>query len=121
MPAVLTEVGFIDNDVDNLFFDTHFEAIAQAIAQGVLETIAQEEQTPEYYQIQVGAYRERPQADQLLEQLLARDLPAFLISQNGLYKVRVGAFLNLDNAAWMEKNLRSMGFPTMIVREKPVY
>lgn len=121
MPAVLTEVGFIDNETDNLFFDTHFDAIAQAIAQGVLETIAQEEQAPEYYQIQVGAFRERAQADQLLEELLARDLPAFIVSQDGLFKVRVGAFLNLDNAAWMEKNLRSLGYPTMIVREKPVY
>lgn len=121
MPAVLAEVGFIDNEKDNRFFDTNFDAIARAIAQGVLKTVAEEEQAPEYYQIQVGAFRERQQADDLLEQLLARDLPAFLVAQDGLFKVRVGAFLNLDNAAWMEKNLRSLGYPTMIVREKPVY
>lgn len=121
MPAVLVEAGFIDNEKDNLFFDTHFEEIAQAIARGVMETIAKEEEEPEYYQIQVGAFRERAQADRMLEELLARDFPAFLIAQDGLFKVRVGAFLNLDNAAWLEKNLRSLGYPTMIVREKPVY
>ncbi|MDO5408078.1 MAG: N-acetylmuramoyl-L-alanine amidase [Eubacteriales bacterium] len=121
MPAVLAEVGFIDNETDNLFFDTHFDAIAQAVAQGVLETIGQEAEAPEYYQIQVGAFAERAQADQLLQELIARDLPAFTVYQDGLYKVRVGAFLNLDNAAWMEKNLRSLGYPTMIVRERPVY
>ena len=31
MPAVLVEVGFINNDKDNELFDTHFQHIAQAI------------------------------------------------------------------------------------------
>ena len=47
--------------------------------------------------------------------------PAFLIYQNGLYKVRVGAYLNLDNAAWMEKTLRTAGYPTLLVQEPAVY
>ena len=48
-------------------------------------------------------------------------MPAFIVADDGLYKVRVGAYLNLDNAAWMEKTLRSMGYPTMMVRERAVY
>jgi len=39
MPAVLVEVGFINTDRDNALFDLEFEAIAEAIAYGILETI----------------------------------------------------------------------------------
>lgn len=45
MPAVLVEAGFIDNENDNRFFDENFDALAQAIAQGVLNTL-EEEHTP---------------------------------------------------------------------------
>jgi len=39
MPAVLVEAGFINNDKDNDLFDAQFDAIAQAIADGILESI----------------------------------------------------------------------------------
>ena len=39
MPAVLVEVGFLNTDKDNALFDLEFEAIAEAIAFGILETI----------------------------------------------------------------------------------
>lgn len=39
MPAVLVEVGFINSDVDNEMFDTRFNDIAQAIADGILQTL----------------------------------------------------------------------------------
>ncbi len=39
MPAVLVEAGFIDNEQDNAMFDAMFWEIAQAIADGVLDTI----------------------------------------------------------------------------------
>ena len=39
MPAVLVEAGFINNDKDNELFDAQFDAIAQAIADGILESI----------------------------------------------------------------------------------
>ncbi len=120
MPAVLVEAGFIDNEADNRFFDMNFNAIAEAIAMGILNTIRAEETEPEYFQIQVGAYRERANADALLNQLLGRGLPAFLVAEDGLFKVRVGAFLNMDNAARMEQNLRSMGYPTVMVRARAV-
>lgn len=117
MPAVLVEAGFIDNEADNRFFDEHFDSIAQAIADGVLETIRQEEAEPEYYQIQVGAYQDRAQAEAMLRQLEAGGFPAFIVLDNGWYKVRAGAFLNLDNAARMEQTLRNLGYLTYIVRE----
>ena len=39
MPAVLVEVGFINNDVDNEIFDEKFNEIAKAIATGIEETV----------------------------------------------------------------------------------
>ena len=39
MPSVLVEAGFINTDADNALFDEHFEDIAQAIADGILETL----------------------------------------------------------------------------------
>ena len=39
MPSVLVEVGFINTPADNYLFDTRFDAIARAIADGILETV----------------------------------------------------------------------------------
>lgn len=39
MPAVLLEIGYVNTDADNIFFDARFNEIADAIALGILETI----------------------------------------------------------------------------------
>lgn len=39
MPAVLVEVGFINNDQDNALLDQKFYQVANAIAQGILESL----------------------------------------------------------------------------------
>ena len=39
MPAILVEVGFINSDSDNTLFDKNFYDIAQAIADGILDTL----------------------------------------------------------------------------------
>lgn len=39
MPAVLVEAGFINNDTDNALFDAEFDAIAQAIANGIIQSL----------------------------------------------------------------------------------
>lgn len=121
MPAVLVEAGFIDNPSDNQFFDQNFYSIAQAIADGILQTIKQEQAgRPQYYQVQVGAFRSRQYAQRLLEELQAKGLPAFLVWDDGLFKVRVGAFENMDNAVAMEQRVRALGYPTVMVREAAV-
>lgn len=121
MPAVLVEAGFIDNEADNRFFDRNFEAIAQAIARGILETIEEEEASvPEYYQVQTGAYKNKALANQQMTQLKSQGFPAFIVFEDGVYKVRVGAFLELDPAVRMEKTLKDYGYNTFIVREIPV-
>ena len=121
MPAVLIETGFIDNEADNRLFDQNFNAIAQAIADGIQKALEEESaMKPEYYQIQTGAYRNQELATQQLTQLKSQGFPAFLVYQEGLYKVRVGAFLNLDYAVAMEQKLREYGYNTVMVKEAAV-
>ncbi|HJC04652.1 MAG TPA: N-acetylmuramoyl-L-alanine amidase [Candidatus Enterocloster excrementipullorum] len=122
MPAVLVEAGFIDNPQDNRFFDQNFQAIAGDVADGIMATIRQlAAGVPEYYQVQVGAYRTRMPADRLAEELQNQGFPAFLVYDGSLYKVRVGAFLDMENGIRMEQQLRSQGYPTVLVREPAVY
>ena len=139
MPALLVEAGFIDNDEDNKLFDEEFDAIAEAIATGILQTLnvkcnnIEENENGEYennyeyennpnssehyaklYRVQVGAYNNREYADELLDELKKEGFPAYIIFDNGLYKVQSGAYAVLDNAVKMEDKLRRAGYSTFI-------
>ncbi len=142
MPAVLIETGFINNTADNEKFDAEFDNIANAIAEGILKgtefgstratammpedeefngNIDEEIMTEKsgctcdkLYRVQVGAFRNRDNADRLLATLLGNDFPAFIVFDDGLYRVQVGAFKNLDNAVRMERRLRRYRFNTFI-------
>ena len=157
MPALLVEAGFIDSDTDNRLFDSRFQAMAQAIADGIMETLegaqvtssnvseeepgeegrrcppmdrpphrppmrppmppmppAQPEEPEELYRVQAGAFRERQNADNLLQLLENDGFPAFIVYQDGLYKVQVGAFSRLSNAIAMEREVREKGYNTYI-------
>lgn len=149
MPALLVEAGFIDSEKDNQLFDSKFQAIAQAIADGIMETLEEpsmtssampeEEETEErhrfpmrpvppmppekpvppmepeeLYRVQAGAFRERGNADNLLQLLENDGFPAFIVYQDDLYKVQVGAFSRLSNAIAMEREVREKGYNTYI-------
>lgn len=117
MPAVLVEAGFIDNERDNALFDERFDDIARAIADGILDTIGGDSEAgPAYYRVQTGLYRNQSYAQNLLNELLSQGFPAFLTESNGLYAVQVGAFNTMDEAVQMERRLRAVGYPTLIVR-----
>lgn len=116
MPAVLVEVGFINSDTDNRLFDQNFDAIAEGIADGILDTLNSENETEEnYYRVQVGAFRNRNYAENLLNELLEEDFPAFIEESSGLYRVQVGGYTSLEDAADMERQLKRAGYPTIIV------
>lgn len=196
MPAVLVEVGFINNDKDNYLFDEEFDNIAQAIADGILESIPSgrpgnttsnksnrtdnnnnsnnnsnnnnssnsqmnnsgrtasapidstamvnsippdnevfsvpvsssnimpqcpcdnndyDTENEALYRVQVGAYRNKDNADRMLNSLLMDGFPAFIIYEDGYYKVQVGAYRILLNAIKMEQRLRRFRYSTYIV------
>jgi N-acetylmuramoyl-L-alanine amidase len=196
MPAVLVEAGFINNDNDNYLFDEEFDSIAQAIADGILESIPSgrsgnttsnksnrtdnnnnsnnnsnnnnssnsqmnnsgrtssapidstamvnsippdnevfsvpvsssnimpqcpcdnndyDTENEALYRVQVGAYRNKDNADRMLNSLLMDGFPAFIIYEDGYYKVQVGAYRILLNAIKMEQRLRRFRYSTYIV------
>lgn len=116
MPALLIETGFINSEKDNQLFDEKFKEIAKSIADAILGTLDDEKvDTPLYYRVQTGAFRNRENADRMLYQLTDQGFPAFILKENDLYKVQVGAYLQLGNAVNMEQRLRDHGYSTVIV------
>lgn len=137
MPAVLVEAGFINSDTDNQLFDDNFDAIAEAIAEGILDTLLQnptssqnpgsfpdvmpqipsEESEQEAYHIQVGAFRNPEYAERLKNELLNEGFPAFVNQIGPFYKVLVGHFTSVDQAASTEQALRRSGYQTVVVSQ----
>lgn len=115
MPALLIETGFIDNEEDNTKFDAMFDEIAMAIAEGIQETL-DVGMLPEkpLYKVQVGAYEDQGEANQLMRSLEQNGFQPYVFRQNGLYKVQVGGFEQLSMAVALENQLRSAGYPTFI-------
>lgn len=116
MPAVLVEAGFINSNTDNMLFDASFQAIAQAIADGIIETITVGPETLESrYSVQVGAFRNRNYAEDLQEELMEMDFPARIERGDGFFRVRVGDFRTIDEAGRLEQRLKRAGYQTVIV------
>lgn len=119
MPSVLVEVGFINSDTDNQLFDANFDAIARAIADGIIETIAVLPGAPETletrYSVQTGAFRNQMYARNLQEELMEMDFPARIERGDGFYRVRVGDFRTIDEASRLEQRLKRAGYQTVIV------
>ena len=119
MPAVFVEVGFINSETDNNLFDNNFDDIALAIAEGILDTLQiQGENNSQIssYTVQAGAFRNAAYADRLQQELLDQDFPAVISQDGGLYRVTVGTYPALDEAAAMERRLKRAGYQTVIVR-----
>lgn len=104
MPALLVEVGFLNSDVDNQLFDTRFQETAQAIADGIMETLdAAAGDTAGGSSGEGDASEDSGNSSQ--DPGAARPL----------YRVQVGAFYNLQNAVALEQELKRMGYNTWIV------
>ena len=122
MPAILVEAGFLNSDTDNRLFDDNFEDIAQAIADGILDTLEsngliKEEKVP-VYRVQVGLFRNQRYANRLQNELLEQEYPVYIDRSGPYYRVYVGEFDNLNDAVQMERRLKRAGYQTLIVQEK---
>ena len=117
MPAVLVETGFIDSDKDNQIFDDNFQEIAQAIAAGIEMSAGHAGGTMRpRYTVQVGLFRNKIYADNLLLRLKRQGYPAYLDMANNLYRVRVGEYDQLDRAVDIEQRLKNRGYTTFLTR-----
>lgn len=116
MPAVLVEAGFINSDLDNQLFDSHFQETAEAIARGIEMSLPPHEEIMPVYTVQTGLFRNKVYADNLLLRLKRQGYPAFLDTDpnTGFYRVRVGEYEDLDQAADMEQRLKNRGYTTFL-------
>ena len=80
-PAILIEVGFIDNSMDNSIFDSKFDSIVKAIVAGCLAQIGKNINMPSednssneeiYYRCVTGSFKDRANAEARKAELIAR-------------------------------------------------
>lgn len=141
MPSLLIEAGFIDSERDNQIFDSQFEEIAQAIADGIMDTLSDEEirADADMSGVPLFAYQSPVQSPVIPEfqtnSIPSRDWMPFQTdsespaasnspgipeepssdSSRPFYRVQVGAFHNLQNAIELEQELKRLGYNTWIV------
>lgn len=114
MPAVLMELGFINNDQDNRLFDEHFDEMVTAIVDGVEKAIPI--QTPtKGYGVQVGLYRYESNARFLQEELESQGYQVNVKWQDPYYAVIVGNEATPETAAYLQRQLRQEGYDTLVV------
>lgn len=118
MPAVLAEIGFINNGEDNRLLNENFDNVIDALAdavQGTLEPEVYPAGRGGFYQVQIGSFKERQEAASAVKKVSAEGFPAMVDTRNQMYRVLVGRYQELDNAVLMEKMLRRHGYVTKIV------
>ena len=127
MPAVLLEVGFIDNTEDNQLFDGALDQIAQGIAEGILDATgmgAPQQAVPaqampsQEMLSPVMPQQEMPSMEAPLS-LEAENVPAQ--GAETLYRVQVGAYRDSTYAYDMLNQLLAAGFPAFIIYEDNLY
>lgn len=114
MPAVLMEVGFINHDKDNQLFDERFDDMVDAIVDGVEKAIPLED-SPKRYGVQVGLFRQEPNAQYLREQLESQGYFVNVRRQEPYYAVVVGRETTLEDAKALQDQLRQDGYDTLVV------
>lgn len=114
MPSVLIEAGFINNAADNRIFDENFSEMAAGIADAILETVRDTEEIR--YFVQAGLYRMVGNAQAQADRLWYNGFPADIDFYNNLYRVLVGPYDSMEEAAVAERAIRSMGIQTLIIQ-----
>ena len=112
MPAVLVEVGFINSNTDNQLLDENFEAVTQAIARGILDTL----EDAGLVQAQAEVQNEIPSD---FEPGTSRETQADVETEvdagnRPVYRVQVGAFRNRYYAERLLKELEEQEYPAEI-------
>lgn len=85
-PAVLIEIGFIDNSKDNKLFDSNFEKIVKALSKAILAEVGIEYKEPNMssasqtlYRVMVGSYSKKENAERQVEKLKALGFDAVIM------------------------------------------
>ena len=70
--------------------------------------------TDNLYRVQVGAYKNKANADAQLNRVKAAGFDTYMVQVDGLYKIQVGAYRQKANADSMMAKLKSAGFDAFI-------
>jgi len=73
--------------------------------------------TNHLYRVQVGAYKNKANADAQLAHVKAAGFDAYMVQIGGLYKIQVGAYREKTNADNMMTKLKAAGFDAFITTE----
>ena len=123
MPALLIETGFINSEDDNQLYDERFEEIAQAIADGILNTLDIEGHAlPSHPPMQQRPQRPQqppmsprpPRPPQAQQPPMSSQMPT-------LYRVQVGLFRQKENAERLNYQLTQQGYPSYILDDGEFY
>lgn len=118
MPAALVEVGFINTEQDNTLFDLKFPEIAQAIANGILQTIqgaGVETTEVERYTVEVGVFMHHANAKNLAENMQEDGYSCLIEPVNNFYRVRHGKFEKMEDARRREQELFQKGYEARVI------
>jgi N-acetylmuramoyl-L-alanine amidase len=117
MPALLTENGFIDNvnDAAKLKDPSFLAAIARGHANGLALAFNITKKPTALYRVQIGAFSNRTNADNLASQAKAKGFDAIVVLRDGLYKVQIGAFASKDNADALATKAKNAGFDAIVI------
>lgn len=96
MPALLVEAGFIDSDKDNAIFSNQLQQVAQAIADGIEETIGATQTVTD----SVVSNHSQPENEQ----------------NQGNYGVLIMGFTSIEEAQQLIRDMEMSGHETMIVQ-----
>lgn len=96
MPALLVEAGFIDSDKDNAIFSNQLQQVAQAIADGIEETIGATQTVTD----SVVSNHSQPENEQ----------------NQGNYGVLIMGFTSMEEAQQLIRDMEMSGHETMIVQ-----
>ncbi|MBU8785279.1 MULTISPECIES: N-acetylmuramoyl-L-alanine amidase [Bacillus] len=119
MPALLTENGFVDNadDADKLKSSAFIQSIVRGHANGLARAFNLTKKAEALYKVQIGAFKEKANADTLASQAEANGFDAIVIYRESLYKVQIGAFSSKENAEALVQKAKSAGFEAFFYQE----
>ncbi|MGN0165915.1 MAG: N-acetylmuramoyl-L-alanine amidase [Lachnospiraceae bacterium] len=144
MPAVLVEVGFIDNDYDNSLLDADVNRTAQAIADGIMQALGvapasgnkikitnnsltdsdrydndryDDRDNDKEYKLQTGLFRVFRYAKNLQRELALMGYDTDMEKEGEFFVVFVEGFRTLEDAIKAEAELKRKGYDNFIVED----
>lgn len=118
MPAALVEVGFINTEQDNAIFDLKFPEVAQAIANGIMQTVQGanlEVNELEGYSIEIGLFMHYQNAQQLAKNLQEDGYDCYIEPVNRCYRVGHGKFSDISEARKVQQEIFERGYEARVI------